>query len=830
MGSTDKPADLVLSPYRLIAPLEALGQDLRYAVRTLAKAPAFSIVAILSLALGIGANAALFSLMDAMLLRALPVKNPQELVEFVRASHGSMMTNLPYPVFDRFRQDRGVLADVFAIEASTFALRAGGISEPATAHEVSGAFFSSLGVQPLIGRAIGPDDDRAGAANRVAVLSYALWSRRFGRDPSTLGAQVHLSGGTVTVIGIMPPRFFGLDRERVPDLWIPLSADPDPGDVWVLGRLRPGISIARARAQLSPLFHQAMEDELKSDPEGWDPNLLLSSRLLVNRATLGTSGVRWTYWDYSNTLKILLGLTGLVLLIACANLANLLMARSAARSREIGIRLAMGAGRWRLVRQLMTENLILALAGGALGVLMAGWGHRLMLGFLVRDPLTVALDFQLDYRLLGFGFALSVATGLLFGLMPAVRATRADMSGSTHSAGRQRGAWNMPLARGLLAVQIGLSMVLLIGAGLFARSLSNLGAADLGFARENLLLVNVGATGKTPQARQQFWMELTRRIAGLPGVQNVALAGDAVFGNGGWNQTVWIGRPGQPAQAAYVSDNLVSPGFFATAGIPILTGREFAERDRENTPLVALVNRTFARRFFGNESPVGKRFGDRGPASSGRFEIVGVVGDAKYGSVRERAQPMVFHPMWQEPARVSCVLHVRTVAEPTALAPSIRRGIQATDGEALVGGIRTLPQVVRGQLREDRMFATLASFFAFLALALGAIGIYGIVAYRVARRTAEIGVRMALGAQKSDVLWLIMRETLVLVAAGAAVGVPAALVAARLIKSRLFALDPSDPLTIACATVVLFTAGALAGFLPARRAASLEPTQALRSE
>jgi predicted permease len=388
----------------------------------------------------------------------------------------------------------------------------------------------------------------------------------------------------------------------------------------------------------------------------------------------------------------------------------------------------------------------------------------------------------------------------------------------------------MPLARGLLAVQIGLSMVLLIGAGLFARSLSNLGAADLGFARENLLLVNVGATGKTPQARQQFWMELTRRIAGLPGVQNVALAGDAVFGNGGWNQTVWIGRPGQPAQAAYVSDNLVSPGFFATAGIPILTGREFAERDRENTPLVALVNRTFARRFFGNESPVGKRFGDRGPASSGRFEIVGVVGDAKYGSVRERAQPMVFHPMWQEPARVSCVLHVRTVAEPTALAPSIRRGIQATDGEALVGGIRTLPQVVRGQLREDRMFATLASFFAFLALALGAIGIYGIVAYRVARRTAEIGVRMALGAQKSDVLWLIMRETLVLVAAGAAVGVPAALVAARLIKSRLFALDPSDPLTIACATVVLFTAGALAGFLPARRAASLEPTQALRSE
>jgi predicted permease len=293
---------------------------------------------------------------------------------------------------------------------------------------------------------------------------------------------------------------------------------------------------------------------------------------------------------------------------------------------------------------------------------------------------------------------------------------------------------------------------------------------------------------------------------------------------------VWLDRPGQPAQDAKVSDNLVSPGFFATAGIPILTGREFGEQDGENAPLVALVNQTFARRFFGNENPIGKRFGDRGQASAGRYEIVGVVGDAKYGSVREQTRPMVFHPLWQEPARASYVVHVRTVSEPTALAPSLRREILAIDGEALIGEVRTLPQVIRTQLRQDRMFATLAGFFALLALALGAIGIYGIVAYRVAHRTAEIGVRMALGAQKGDVLWLIMRETLVLLAAGAAIGVPAALAAARLIKSLLFALDPSDPLTIACATVVLFAAGALAGFLPARRASSVEPALALRSD
>ncbi len=414
------------------APLETLWQDLRYATRTLAKAPAFSIIAVLSLALGIGANAALFSLMDVMLLRALPVKNPQELVEFVRASPDAIMTNLPFRVFEYLRRDHEVLSEIFAISPSSPAFQVEGLPERARAHEVSGSFFPSLGVQPLMGRTIGPDDDRIGSANRVAVISYSFWSRQFGRAPSALGASVRLSGQRYTVVGIMPPEFFGIDRAAVPDLWVPLAVDSDPGQVWVLGRLRPGVSAAGARAQLEPLFRQALEslrDEFKLSPER-ERNAFFSQRLLVNRAAEGTSVVRWTYWDYSSTLKILLGLTGLVLMIACANLANLLMARSAARSREIGIRLALGGGRWRLVRQLMTENLLLSLAGGALGLLIAGWGHRLMLGFLIRDLQSVALDFQLDYRILAVGFTLSVATGLLFGLMPAIRATRADMSGS----------------------------------------------------------------------------------------------------------------------------------------------------------------------------------------------------------------------------------------------------------------------------------------------------------------------------------------------------------------------------------------------------------------
>jgi predicted permease len=683
----------------------------------------------------------------------------------------------------------------------------------------------------VIGRTIGPNDDQLGASNQVAVISYAFWSRQFGRDPSALGATVRLSGARFSIIGIMPPEFFGIDRGTVPDLWVPLAVDPNPGEVWVLGRLRPGISVPQARAGLEPLFRLALEslrDNFKQDSER-ERNAFFAQKLVVNRATQGTSGLRWNYWDYSTTLKILLGLTGLVLLIACTNLANLLMARSAVRSSEIGIRLALGAGRWRLVRQLTTESLLLSLAGGALGLLVAWWGHRLLLGFLVRDPLTVALNFQIDSRLLAFGFGLSVATGLLFGLMPSIRATR-DTSTSIYVASRRTGALSMPLAKGLLAVQIGLSMILLVGSGLFARSLRNLGAADLGLARENLLLLNVQPAAKSPQGKQRFWMELTRRVSGLPGVRNTALAGDAVFGNGGWNQTVWVEHPRQPTEDGKVSDNLVSPAFFATVGIPILKGREFGEQDREHAPLVALVNQTFARQFLPNQDPVGKRFGDRGPDSSGRYQIVGVVGDAKYGLVREQAQPMVFHPMWQEPDRDSYIVHVRTASEPGAMAMSIRREIQAIDSDALISDVTTLPQIIRDQLREDRMFATLASFFAILALVLSAIGIYGILAYSVSRRTAEIGVRMALGAKKSDVLWLIMRETLVLLTIGAAVGVPAALATAHLIKSLLYGLEPSDPLTVTGAAVVLFAAGALAGFLPARRAASIEPTLALRSE
>jgi predicted permease len=809
--------------------IEALWQDVRYGLRTLAKARAFSAVAIVSLALGIGANTALFSLMDVMLMRELPVKNPQQLVEFIRVSPPAMMSNLPYPVFSYFQRDREVLEDIFAISLSRAVVSAGSGAERAQAHLVSRSFFPALGVNALMGRTIGASDDR----NSVAVLSHAFWRRRFGEDPSILGRTVRVNGDPLTVVGVMPPTFFGVDRSEVPDLWLPIPASTRPqSEVWVLGHLKPGVSISQAQAVLEPLFGQALESvagEIERWPER-DRKAFLAQKLMIRSATSGTVGLQWTYWKGKATLKVLIGLTVLVLLIACANLANLLTARSANRAREIGIRLGIGAGRLRLVRQLLTENLLLSLAGGAIGLVVAAWGHRLLVGFLVRDPESVALDFRLDYRVLCFGLALSLGTCVLFGLMPALRATHPNLICAIRGDARERGPARIPLARTLLPVQVALSMVLLVGAGLFVRSLRNLGTTDLGLVRNNLLLMDVRAPGRTPQQYQQFWTRFAEQVAAVPEVGSVALAGSVAFGSGGWNQTVWIDRGGQPVQDAKISFNVVSPGFFATVGIPVLMGRGFGEHDRDGSPLIAVVNQTFARRYFGKENPIGKRFGDRGRDSSGRYEIVGVVGDAKYGAVREPMRPMAFYPLLQQEWRSSMAVHVRTAAGPDALVPSIRRAILTIDGEALVSDVRTLPQVVRSQLRQDRMFATLAGFFAALALSLAAIGIYGIVGYRVARRTPEIGVRIAMGAQRVDVLWLVMKETLALFAIGALLGAAGALAASRLIRSMLFALEPSDPATLASATVILFGVGVLACLLPAHRAASLDPLVALRIE
>lgn len=814
--------------------MSTLLQDLRYGLRMLRRNPGFTLVAVLTLALGIGANTAIFSVMDAMLLRALPVRNPQELVEFIRVHpDGAMMTNLPYAVYEHLRENTSVLSGVFAFASDTRVFHAGAGSEPSLVHEVSGSFFSTLGVPALLGRAIDPNDDRPGAASQVVVLSYPFWSRHLGRDPSVIGTTARVNGVPYTVIGVMGPSFFGVDASQLPEMWVPLASDRTPGQVWVLGRLKPGTSIPQARAQLDPLFQQALES-FRDEMTQWsahDREAFLGQKLLVKRATTGTSGLRWRYWEYSSTLKILLGMTGLVLLISCANLASLLTARSAVRSREIGIRLAVGAGTSRILRQLLTENLLLAVLGGVGGLLVAAWGHELLLAFLVGNLQGASLNFRLDERVLGFSLVVSILTGLLSGVLPALGAVRRDLVPAIQKASELRGPTRLPLARKLLIFQVALALTLLIGAALFVRTLRNLATRDLGLARENLVLMTVDPSpSKAARDRQAFWGQLTERLAALPGVRSVSLAGDAVFGSGGWNETIWVRQADGGEHYAQVADNVVGPGFFETVGIPLLAGREFGKQDRENTPRVAVVNRAFARKFFNDENPIGKRFGDQGPGSSSLIEIVGVTADAKYGNVREELRPMFYRPLFQNFEKRPYQVHVRTAGNPAAVIEGIRREIQSMDQDISVYNVRTIDEVVHRLLQHDRMFAVLASAFGLLALVLTSIGIYGVVAYQVARRTAEIGLRMALGAERHDVLWLTLRESLILVAIGIALGVPAAWGATRFISGILYGLTPHDPATMLGAAFLVLGIAALAAYLPARRAARVDPMAALRYE
>jgi predicted permease len=557
----------------------------------------------------------------------------------------------------------------------------------------------------------------------------------------------------------------------------------------------------------------------------------LGEKLLVNRATTGTSGLRWDYWEYSNTLKILIGMTGLVLLITCVNVANILMARSAARSREIGIRLAIGAGRLRIFRQLLTENLFLALLGGVVGLLVAAWGHRVLVTLLAGSPQGASLDFRLDERVLGFSLAISILTGLVSGVLPALRAGYWGRVPATSDALQLRGATRLPFARKLLTIQVALSLTLLISAGLFVRTLRNLASTDLGLTRENLVLMSVDPSlSKSIQDRRRFWRQLTERLAPLPGVVSVSLAGDAVFGNGGWNAAIWVRQPDGTERATRVPFNVVGPGFFYTVGIPLFAGREFGVMDQANSPPVAVVNRAFAQKLFGEDNPVGKRFGNAGAGSSSQIEIVGVIGDAKYGGLRQQPTPMFYMPLFQNFEERPYYVHVRMAGNPPAVIAAMRREIQAMDQDISVYDVRTINQVIDRLLQHDRMFAVLASVFGLLALLLTSIGIYGVVAYQITRRTGEVGIRMALGAQRGDVLWMFMRETLLVLAVGAAIGLPAAVAAAYALRSLLFGLEPSDPVTIIWAMVTLVGAGALACFLPARRASRMEPMVALRLE
>ena len=812
--------------------VESFGQDVRYAARVLAKSPGFTAVAVLSLALGIGANTAIFSLLDTAMFQTLPVKHPEQLVSFVvRMQPYGWRSNVPAEYFEEAARSPRGFSGVFAFDRSWMMVRTDGGSERVMGQLVSGQFYATLGEHAFLGRAISAEDDRDADRALVAVLSYSYWVRRFGGDPAVLGRNIFVNSRPATIIGVTAPGFVAAERGFSPDVTIPLGKPQPRFEVWAMARLKPGVTADQAGAEADEAYQRVLEmirPRLKNYRAS-EREHILSERGGVMRDDKG--GGLHALQHYAEPLPVLLGLAGLVLLIGCANIANLLLARSAARASEIGLRLAIGAGRARLVRQLLTESALLSAAGGILGVCFAFWAHHGLVALLMDESSASALDFTLDLHVLAFTAGVSILTTLLFGLAPAIRSTRVEVVSALKREGRRGGRLRLGTAKALIVAQVTASLLLLVGAGLLVRTLRNLYTLDAGFNPESVLLMSADAEQGGYKGAQipALHRELIRRVEAIPGVVSASTANNVVFGAGGWNKTVWVqGRPAEEKQHA--DDNVVGPGFFRTVGVPLLLGREFTLQDSAEAPKVAIVNEAFARRYWPGENPIGRRFGDMGAASAGKYEVIGVVKDAKYGSLRERARPTVYNALLQTGDDERVVLHVRTRGNPALMISRLREEIRAINKNLPVFDVRTLDDQVDRSLRRDRMMAALSGFFGLLALLLTAVGLYGVIAYGVARRTSEIGIRIALGASRSALLTMVVRETLLLVVAGACLGVPVALASTGVLKKMLFGITPTDPLTVTGAVVVLVMVGAAAGFVPARRAAALDPSAALRCE
>jgi macrolide transport system ATP-binding/permease protein len=820
--------------------LDRLGQDLRYGLRMMRRNPGFTAVAALSLALGIGANTAIFSLVDAILLRTLPVQDPERLVQIQAVFRNEAFKlnkttqSFSRRTFEYFRDRNQVFADTFAFDSleRPDVTVDGGAEYTRGVDLVSGNYFSALGVNAILGRVLTLEEDKTPGAHPVAVISYGYWKRRFGLNPAILGKNISVNDVSFSIIGVAPPRFFGLSPESAPDLWLPTMMQarlmPDrpylDGSRWwlkIMARLKPGVNQEQAQADLNVLF-PPIEKEMS-------PKYMRFSGRPVElvSASRGYSILRR---QFSQPLTILMIVVGMVLLIACANVASLLLARATARRNEISIRLAVGAGRFRLVRQLVTESLLLASMGGALGLMFASWGSRALLNLLPHGPVPMSLDLHPDVRILGFTTALSLLTGMLFGLAPAVRGTRVDLKAGLGKAasGTRPG---LGLGKLLVISQVALSLLLLVSAGLFVRSLQKLKKLDLGINPENLLQVAIDTQGYKGARLSSLYGQLLERLSSIPGVRSASGSGLGLIA--GLKQRTTISVPGNTTddENAFVDSADVGPRFFETAGQPLLLGRDITAADSAGAPKVVVINESMARHYFGNENPIGKRLG-YGPKNNAEFEIVGVAKDARFTGVREQIPLMMYFPSHQRAERVDA-LQVRTIGNPAAIAAAVRREVQAVDKRLLVD-IKTLSAQVDDSLVQERMISTLAGFFSLLALLLAIVGLYGIMAYSVTRRTSEIGIRMALGAERRDVLWLVLRETMILVMTGIAIGVPAALAVGRLaghlVSGLLFGLTATDPITIAIAALLLAGGAAVAGYLPARRASRVDPMLALRYE
>jgi predicted permease len=820
--------------------------DIGYAFRLLRRSPAFTLVALLSLGLGIGANTAIFSLIDTVLVKTLPVDDPQRLF-FVDNSGGKSggSSGPPYPCFERLRDHNRFLSSIAAFAPRPLKVSIDRVPERVRGQYASGTYFDLLGVHAVHGRLLTPADDsepgRGGPHGAVAVSSDSFWTRRFGRDPAVLGKTVQVGAKWVTIVGVTQPGFFGLQVGAPLDITLPMmlvEQGLQSKQGWwlsVIGRLAPGATAEQARADLEALWDGYLtEVGMPREKRGYFSGIALVP------AARGADGLRQSY---SEPLTIVMAIVGVVLLIGCANVANLLLARATARQNEMAVRLAIGASRGRLIRQLLTEGVVLVSLGAGAGLLFARWGVSFLIAVLAGPTERVVLEPHFDLRVLAFTAGLSLATALLFSLAPALRATRVDSA--KPAAARGTAARNR-LGRALVVVQVTLSVLLLCGAALFLRTLHNLNNVSSGFDREGVLTMEVEATvpGRTvtPKTPAEFradharlgaiWSGFIERVREVPGVSSASVA--AMNPLSGWFRGVGIGIHG-PVQGSErdrgVSLNQVTDRYFETTGIRLLTGRLFTPRDRSGSLRVAILNETAARAFFGAETPLGRKVNFPGQRVQDEFEIVGIVADTRYKDLRTPDQRMAYLPLEQAIDPITTVaVAVRGPGDVTRLTPSIRAIVAETVPGGLASRITTMEQNVEMSLVRERMLALLATFFAALALVLACIGLYGVMAYRVARRTREIGIRIAVGARQQSVVWMMVRETLLLVIIGAALGTLASLAANRYIAGQLFGVTPRDPVAIVVALSVLGIVTMVAGYVPARQASRIDPVRALRAE
>jgi predicted permease len=818
--------------------LDAIMQDVRYAMRALRSGPGFAAVAILSLALGIGANTAIFSLIDSLLLKALPVSHPEQLLQVTTAKN-AYFTN---PIWEQLRDRQDVFSGIFAygMAGGRFNLAAGGEARYAHGNVASGQFFDTLGLHAMVGRTFTMADDRRGCPG-TAVLSYGFWQREYGGRADMVGKTISLDSHPFDILGVIGPGFTGVDVGSDRDLYIPVCAEKiirgetiEQGPFRVIGRPKPGISPRQAQARLrtlAPLVFAATAVPPDANPEERE-----SYRKPTFDTRMAANGLSFIRKEYRQALLVLLAIAGVVLLIACANVANLLLARGAARQREIAIRMALGSGRGRLVRQLLTESLVLSLTGGALGILFAQWSTRLLVGFLSSGWNKAYLDLSIDSRMLAFTAGVAILTGLLFGLAPAWRGTRVNPQSAMKANARgliEGGKFG--LGKALVVVQVALSLVLVIGAGLMLSTFFRLETLDPGFERASVLLVGVDLRNGhyPPPRRGAVFEEILEHLRALPGVRSASASDVTPIDNSidaGYLQIE--GYTSKSREDTMVYFNEVSGRFFETLGTDLVAGRDFNAHDTPGSPKVAIVNQGMAKKFFAGQNPVGRRYRpDNGNKLADWVEIVGVVKDAKYVELREDIHPTAYVAASQDASRNESVTFELRVAAgaPTGLISAVKSSIARVNPDVSLQ-FKTLALQVDESLSRERLLATLSGFFGGLALVLATIGLYGAMSYNVTRRRNEIGIRMALGAEQSRVLRMVLGEVAFLIGVGLAIGLGAAIATTRFIASFLYGMKANDPWTIFLAAAVLALVAALAGFLPARRASRLDPMNALREE